>query len=97
MPISMRALWVWIRASSLKQLQVPLDALLIAILGFVTNWTNFYNANANANANFGLSVEQAAYGAAFGDAIGVALLNPTLANLQTSIIDNVILGDVANA
>ena len=46
-----------------------------AIQGFVVNWLNFYTANPTATQ--GLSVTQASYGAAFGDAIGVALLNPT--------------------
>ena len=48
---------------------------------------------------------QAAYGAAFGDAIGIALLNPTSANLQTvistdpafSFSPNTVTGVVANA
>ena len=51
-----------------------------AIQGFLTNWTNFYTANGTIG---GLSVTQAAYGATLGDAIGVALLNPTSANLQS--------------
>jgi hypothetical protein len=55
-----------------------------AIQVFVTNWTNFYSG-VGSNAHPGLTVQQAAYGAAFGDAIGVALLNPTSANLQTIV------------
>ena len=70
-----------------------------AIQQFVTNWVNFYTANPSAT--FGLTITQASYGAAFGDAIGVALLNPTSAGLQTVISTNaqgetVIGGDVAN-
>ena len=52
-----------------------------AIQGFLTNWTNFYTANGVPGG--GLTVTQAAYGATLGDAIGVALLNPTSANLQS--------------
>ena len=51
--------------------------------GFVANWTTFFTNNPNAH--LGLTVQQAAYGAAFGDSIGVALLNPTSANLQTIV------------
>jgi hypothetical protein len=61
-----------------------------AIQGFVTNWINFYTANPAAIG--GLSVTLASYGAAFGDAVGVALLNPTATNLQAlvpnALIDN---------
>ena len=56
-----------------------------AIEGFVTNWTNFYSG-VGSDAHAGLTVQQAAYGAAFGDAIGVALLNPTSAELQTVLL-----------
>ena len=75
-----------------------------AIQGFLNNWTVFYTANPNARP--GLSVTQAAYGATFGDSIGVALLNPTAANLQTVVsttpnvnafTPNTIAGLVANA
>jgi hypothetical protein len=77
-----------------------------AIQQFVTNWTNFFTANPSAHV--GLTVTQAAYGAAFGDAIGVALTNPTSANLQTVVSTtqgqapvqfspNTIAGFVANA
>jgi len=75
-----------------------------AIQTFVTNWTNFFNANPAALQ--GRTVTQASYGAAFGDAVGVALLNPTTANLQTVVsttpgvnqfIPNTIQGLVANA
>jgi hypothetical protein len=77
-----------------------------AIQQFVTNWTNFFTANPSAHV--GLTVTQAAYGAAFGDAIGVALTNPTSANLQTVVSTtqgqtpvqfspNTIAGLVANA
>jgi hypothetical protein len=61
-----------------------------AIQQFVTNWINFYTANPTATG--GLSVTLASYGAAFGDAVGVALVNPTAANLQAlvanALIDN---------
>src|SRR6476660_496133 len=57
---------------------------------FVTNWINFYTANPAAT--FGLSVTLASYGASFGDAVGVALLNQTAANLPplvaNALIDN---------
>ena len=46
-----------------------------AIQGFVNNWIQFYTANPPGG---GLSAQLAAYGAAFGDAVGVALLNPTV-------------------
>ena len=46
-----------------------------AIQVFVQNWINFYTANPTATQ--GLTITQASYGAAFGDAAGVALLNPT--------------------
>jgi hypothetical protein len=61
-----------------------------AIQQFVTNWINFYTANPAATG--GLSLTLASYGAAFGDAVGVALLNSTAANLQAlvsnALIDN---------
>ena len=44
-----------------------------AISGWLANWTAFYTANPPT----GASIQQAAYGATFGDAIGTALLNPT--------------------
>jgi hypothetical protein len=64
-----------------------------AIQGFVNNWINFYTANPPAG---GLPVTLAAYGAAFGDAVGVALVNPTvngsfallLSEVQNALIDN---------
>jgi hypothetical protein len=62
---------------------------------FVTNWQNFFTANPVALQ--GRTVTQASYGAAFGDAVGVALLNPTSANLQTQTTNNVFTGLVANA
>jgi hypothetical protein len=63
-----------------------------AIQGFVDNWIAFYTANPPA----GISVKLAAYGAAFGDAVGVALLNPTVngsiallvSEEQNALIDN---------
>src|SRR5262245_54690752 len=54
-----------------------------AITNFLNNWIAFYTANPAAT--FSLTVQQAAYGATFGDAIGVALLNPTSTNLQTVV------------
>jgi hypothetical protein len=74
-----------------------------AIVQFVNNWVAFYTANPAAT--FGLTITQASYGAAFGDAVGVALLNPTSANLQTVVstnplfpfTPNTIQGLVANA
>src|SRR6476646_7726492 len=60
------------------------------IVKFVNNWIAFYTANPTAT--HGLSVTLASYGAAFGDAVGVALLNATPANLQelvpNALIDN---------
>jgi hypothetical protein len=46
-----------------------------AILNFVNNWIAFYTKFPVALQ--GLTITQASYGAAFGDAVGVALLNPT--------------------
>src|SRR5713101_3209187 len=65
-----------------------------AIQGFVQNWINFYTANPSAT--FGMSVTLASYGAAFGDTVGAALLNPTLngslallvSEEQNALIDN---------
>jgi hypothetical protein len=65
-----------------------------AIRGFVQNWINFYTANPSAT--FGLSVTLASYGAAFGDAVGIALANPTVngtvallvSDVQNALIDN---------
>jgi hypothetical protein len=65
-----------------------------AIQQFAQNWINFYTANPSAT--FGLPVTVAAYGAAFGDAIGVALVNPTVngstallvSEVQNALIDN---------
>jgi hypothetical protein len=65
-----------------------------AIQGFAQNWENFYTANPSAT--FGLSVTLASYGAAFGDAVGVALLNPSVngslalldSEVQNALIDN---------
>src|SRR5208283_2156196 len=52
-----------------------------AITKWVTYWIDFYTANPGALN--GLSVIQAAYGASLGEAIGVALLNPTSAHLES--------------
>jgi len=65
-----------------------------AIQNFVQNWISFYTAHPAAT--FGLPTTLAAYGAAFGDAVGVALVNPrfnvTIALLdsevQNALIDN---------
>jgi hypothetical protein len=65
------------------------------IAGFVDNWIAFYSGP-GAAAHSGLTITQAAYGAAFG----VALLNPTSANLETmfsSTPPRFIVGLVANA
>lgn len=76
-----------------------------AIQAFVQNWINFYSG-AGSGAHAGLTVQQAAFGAALGDSVGVALLNPTAANLQTVISTtpgvnpfspNTVAGLVANA
>jgi hypothetical protein len=64
-----------------------------AIQQFVNNWINFYTANPPAG---GLPVTLASYGAAFGDAVGAALLNPTVngslallvSETQNALIDN---------
>jgi hypothetical protein len=66
-----------------------------AIHQFISNWVNFYTANPSAT--FGLTVKQAAYGAAFGDAIGVALVNQTQSGVQTTLSDQgAIQGTIAN-
>jgi hypothetical protein len=65
-----------------------------AIQNFVQNWIKFYTANPAST--FGLSVTLASYGAAFGDAVGAALLNPTVngtlalltSEVQNALIDN---------
>src|SRR6202521_4143071 len=64
-----------------------------AIQVFVSNWIKFYTANPPAG---GLPVTLASYGAAFGDAVGVALVNPTVngslallvSEAQNALIDN---------
>lgn len=66
-----------------------------AIDNFLTNWINFYSANPGTHN--GLTVSQAAAGATAGDAIGIALLNPTSANLFTHHEDGHEHGLVANA
>lgn len=72
-----------------------------AIKQWVDNWTLFYSANANSVhvGPTGLTPIQEAYGAAFGDAIGVALITSTSANLHTASNDNplAVIGLVANA
>jgi hypothetical protein len=65
-----------------------------AIQGFVQNWVTFYTAHPDALQD--LTITQASYGAAFGDAVGVALLNPTVnatlallvSEEQNALIDN---------
>lgn len=73
-----------------------------AISTFVNNWTSFYTTNPQP----GLTTKQAAFGAAFGDAVGIALLNPTTGNLYTqfgtdtsvnNFSPNTVSGLVANA
>ena len=71
------------------------------INGWVTFWTNFATANPTV-LQPGVTVQEFAYGAGFGDAIGVALQNPTTANLQTTVVNNPdgtisIEGEIANA
>jgi hypothetical protein len=65
-----------------------------AIQNFAQNWISFYTANPSATGS--LSVTLASYGAAFGDAVGAALLNPTVngtlalvtSEVQNALIDN---------
>src|SRR5262245_6827589 len=62
---------------------------------WLANWTAFYTKFGTPAA--GVTIQEAARGATFGDAIGVALQNPTSANLQTTIgADGAIHGEVAN-
>jgi hypothetical protein len=71
---------------------------------WVTFWTNFATQNPTV-LQPGVTVQEFAYGASFGDAIGVALQNPTSANLQTVISTtagnafspNTVTGVIANA
>jgi peptidase M10/serralysin-like protein/matrixin len=75
----------------------------VAIRQFVNNWTAFFTDHPEALQ--GRTVTQAAYGAAIGDAIGVALQTPTAANLATvfsttannGFSPNTVAGLVANA
>jgi hypothetical protein len=55
-----------------------------AVQNFVQNWINFYTAHPAAT--FGLSVTLASYGAAFGDAVGAALLNPSVNGTLTLLV-----------
>ena len=71
-----------------------------AINTWLANWIDFYTTFGTPAP--GVTVQEAAYGATFGDAIGIALLNPTSAGLQTVISTNaqgetVIEGMIANA
>lgn len=65
-----------------------------AIFGYLNNWIQFYTDNPSATQ--GLSVSVAASGASFGDAVGVALLNATAANLMHTCTGR-INGFVSNA
>ena len=51
-----------------------------AINGWLAGWIDFYTTFGTPAP--GVTVQEAAYGATFGDAIGVALQNPTGANLE---------------
>src|SRR5262245_22053439 len=69
----------------------------------VSNWTAFFTANPEALQD--RTVTQAAFGSAFGDAVGTALLAPTSSNLMTvfstiagnGFSPNTVRGLVANA
>jgi hypothetical protein len=71
----------------------------------VQNWINFYTSNPGATQ--GLTITQAAYGAAFGDAVGAALRAPASLNLPLTTVfsttgnngfsPNTVTGLVANA
>jgi hypothetical protein len=73
-------------------------------VGVINGWVAFWTTFATNNPTVlqpGVTVQEFAYGATFGDAIGVALQNPTSANLQTTVTTNaqgelIIGGDVAN-
>ena len=57
-------------------------------VGVINGWVAFWTGFATDNPSVlqpGVTVQEFAYGAAFGDAIGVALQNPTSANLQTVV------------
>lgn len=97
--------FVGLNASQFAQSVSTLTGVNVsAIQTFVANWQAFFTNNPIALQ--GRTVTQASYGAAFGDAVGVALLNPTTANLETIVsttpgvnqfIPNTIQGLVANA
>ena len=63
-----------------------------AVAGWFNNWKEFY-AGPGANAHAGLTVEQAAAGATFGDAVGAGLLS---SNPQDARWDANLWGRVAN-
>jgi hypothetical protein len=63
-----------------------------AISGWFNNWEAFY-AGAGANAHAGLTLDQAAAGATFGDAVGAGLLT---SNPQDARWDANLWGRVAN-
>jgi hypothetical protein len=73
-------------AAFVSQVAISTGVNSAAITNFLNNWIAFYTANPSATQ--GLSIQQAARGATFGDAAGVALLNATPANLQTVISTN---------
>jgi hypothetical protein len=66
--------------------------LTSAIVGYVNNWVAFYTAHPSAT--FGQTVTLASYGAAFGDAVGLAIDNPTtvgaflFGQVSNALVDN---------
>ena len=66
-----------------------------AINGWLAGWIDFYTTFGTPAPD--VTVQEAAYGATFGDAIGVALQNPTGANLETTVSpEGAIEGVIAN-
>ena len=60
-------------------------------VGVIGGWLAFWTQFATDNPSVlqpGVTVQEYAYGATFGDAIGVALQNPTTADLQTTVETN---------
>jgi hypothetical protein len=57
-----------------------------AITNFVNSWNTFYTG-VGSNAHPGISAQLAAYGEAFGDAVGVALIatNPSALSIQAQV------------
>ena len=74
-------------------------------VGVISGWLAFWTQFATDNPSVlqpGVTVQEFSYGATFGDAIGVALQNPTTADLQTTVETNaqgelIIEGEIANA